>query len=406
MRWFDENARVLPWREHPCIDGTGGKISCIDGARRGEYSCINGAGGERLPDRAYAVWVSEIMLQQTRVEAVKPYYARFMETLPDIRSLADCPEDRLLKLWEGLGYYSRVRNMQKAARMVVEEYDSRLPDKWEDLRKLPGIGSYTAGAIASIAYGQAVPAVDGNVLRVLSRIVENEEDIARQAVKKDAEDALQAVMPRNLRNGSDVRDVQLTEEAQTQRLSRNLPGTFNQSLMELGALICVPNGFPACEHCPVRHLCRAACDGRQTDYPVKAKKKPRRIEERTVLVIRDSVHAALRRRPPRGLLAGLYELPNWEGYLTQEEALLRVSKSGFSPIRIRPLPEAKHIFSHVEWHMTGYLVLVEDQENPAELSSGENMLFIEPEVIRREYSIPSAFAAYSREIFRELSDER
>lgn len=382
MRWFDENARVLPWREHPCIDGVS---------------------EEHLPDRAYAVWVSEIMLQQTRVEAVKPYYARFMEALPDIRSLADCPEDRLLKLWEGLGYYSRVRNMQKAARMVMEEYGGRLPDKWEELMKLPGIGSYTAGAIASIAYGQAVPAVDGNVLRVLSRIVENEEDIAKQAVKMDAEEALQAVMPRNLRNGSDAQDDQKTEEAQTQQLSRNLPGTFNQSLMELGALICVPNGFPACEHCPVRPLCRAAVDGCQTDYPVKAKKKPRRIEERTVLVIRDSSHAALHRRPSHGLLAGLYELPNREGHLTQEEALLCVEESGFSPIRIRPLPEAKHIFSHVEWHMTGYFVLVEECENPAEAGNKDGgMFFLEPETIRREYSIPSAFAAYMQELLKMI----
>ncbi|MCC8137740.1 MAG: A/G-specific adenine glycosylase [Clostridiales bacterium] len=391
MRWFDGNARVLPWREHPCTEGTG---------REGQPEQI-------LPDRAYAVWVSEIMLQQTRVEAVKPYYTRFMDALPDIRALADCPEDRLLKLWEGLGYYSRVRNMQKAARVVVEEYGGRLPETLEELMRLPGIGSYTAGAIASIAYGQAVPAVDGNVLRVLSRIVENGEDISKQSVKKDAEEALQAVMPRNSRSGSDAQDDQQAEKTHSQRLSRNLPGTFNQSLMELGALICVPNGFPACECCPVRHLCRAAADGRQTEYPLKAKKKPRRIEERTVLVIRDSSHAALHRRPPHGLLAGLYELPNWEGHLTQNEALRRVSQSGFSPIRIRPLPDAKHIFSHVEWHMTGYLVLVEDRENPAEAGEKDGgMLFLEPEVIRREYSIPSAFTVYMQEIFQVFTDIR
>ncbi|MCD7715762.1 MAG: A/G-specific adenine glycosylase [Lachnospiraceae bacterium] len=392
MRWFDENARVLPWREHPCTDGDGGGLPCI-----------NGASGGHLPDRAYAVWVSEIMLQQTRVEAVKPYYARFMEALPDIRTLAECPEDRLLKLWEGLGYYSRVRNMQKAARVVMTEYDGRLPEEFEKLVKLPGIGSYTAGAIASIAYGQAVPAVDGNVLRVLSRIVENEEDISKQSVKKDAEEALKAVMPCNSRNQSDVQgysQLRTTQSRTTQSLwgSKNLPGTFNQSLMELGALICVPNGFPACERCPVRLLCRAACDGRQTEYPVKAKKKPRRIEERTVLVIRDSEHTALRRRSPHGLLAGLYELPNWEGYLTREEALLRVSEIGFSPIRIRPLPEAKHIFSHVEWHMIGYLVQVEDREEPIKTLDQDkcDTFFIEPEAIQRVYSIPSAFAVYQR----------
>ncbi|MCD8014334.1 MAG: A/G-specific adenine glycosylase [Lachnospiraceae bacterium] len=350
LNWFVEHARVLPWRERP------------------------------LP---YYIWVSEIMLQQTRVEAVKPYFERFMRELPDIRALADCPEDRLMKLWEGLGYYSRARNLQRAAQIVMETYDGKLPENYEELIRLPGIGSYTAGAIASIAYGQAVPAVDGNVLRVLSRITENAEDISKQSTKKSAEDALHAVMP------------------------PDAPGVFNQALMELGALICVPNGYPQCGDCPLRSLCRASLDGRQTEFPVKTPKKPRRIEERTVFVIRDSSHAALRRRPARGLLAGLYELPNEKGSLSMEEALDWVASLEFLPIRIHPLPEAKHIFSHVEWHMTGYSVLVEDCEKqvvPSDTDSSDAkspLFFIEPDVIRRKYPIPSAFDAYRKFILPE-----
>ncbi|MCD8398412.1 MAG: A/G-specific adenine glycosylase [Lachnospiraceae bacterium] len=361
VSWFEENARVLPWREHP-FPVSGRTV----GAERSEQSPA------MKPDRAYAVWVSEIMLQQTRVEAVKPYYLRFMDALPDIGALAECPEDALLKLWEGLGYYSRVRNMQKAAIVVMEKYNGRLPVKYEELLTLPGIGSYTAGAIASIAYGQAVPAVDGNVLRVMTRITENAEDISKQAVKKSVEDALREVMP------------------------QACPGTFNQALMELGALICVPNGAPLCEECPVRHLCRANLDGRQMEYPVKAAKKPRRVEERTVLVIRDSTHAAIDRRPAHGLLAGLYELPNYLGHLTQEEVAERMAGNGFSTLQIWPLPEAKHIFSHVEWHMCGYFVLVEDMEKPQENQGKEQLIFVEPKTIRENYSIPSAFAAYQR----------
>ncbi len=221
------------------------------------------------------------------------------------------------------------------------------------------------------------------MLRVLSRITENGEDISKQSTKKSAEDALRAVMP------------------------PDAPGVFNQALMELGALVCVPNGYPQCGECPLQSLCRAALDGRQTEFPVKAPKKPRRIEERTVFVIRDSSHAALRRRPARGLLAGLYELPNEKGSLSMEEALEWVADIGFSPIRIRPLPEAKHIFSHVEWHMAGYSVLVEDcgkQGASFNMDSTDTecpMFFIEPDVIRRDYPIPSAYVAYRKFI---LSD--
>ncbi|MDO4321052.1 MAG: A/G-specific adenine glycosylase [Lachnospiraceae bacterium] len=347
LAWFADNARVLPWRERP------------------------------LP---YYVWVSEIMLQQTRVEAVKPFFARFTTALPDVAALAECPEEKLLKLWEGLGYYNRVRNMQKAAQIVMEKYGGRLPDTYEELLSLPGIGSYTAGAIASIAYGQAVPAVDGNVLRVVSRISGNTEDIMKQSVKKQVEDCLRPLMP------------------------KEQPGVFNQALMELGATVCLPNGAPACEACPVSFACFAREKGCQTELPVRAAKKARRLEKRTVLVIRDSEHALIRRRPKRGLLAGLYELPNLEGHLDQEEALDYVRACGFSPIRVTPLPPAKHIFSHIEWQMTGYMVLVEDAEGlPGQSGTA---LFIEPWRTQQEYPIPAAFAAYAEYLSIRLGQEK
>lgn len=372
--WFAQCARTLPWRERP------------------------------LP---YYVWVSEIMLQQTRVEAVKPFFARFTEALPDVQALAVCEEDRLLKLWEGLGYYNRVRNMQKAARIIMDQYDGRLPDQYETLLKLPGIGNYTAGAVASIAYGRSVPAVDGNVLRVISRITGCAEDIMKQSVRRTFEEALQKIMPDEYEAAYE-QTLQLGEgEGFAKGNQQNLPGVFNQSLMELGATVCLPNGAPDCEHCPVKQLCYAYQKGCQTELPVKAAKKERRIENRTVLVIRDSAHAAVRKRPSKGLLAGLYELPNVEGHLTQEEALQAVKSYGFSPIRIMPLDEAKHIFSHVEWRMTGYMVVVGDWESQAQdAQSKKELLFIEPERTERDYPIPAAFSAYVKYLSIRLGQEK
>ncbi len=342
LNWYRQNARVLPWREHPS---------------------------------PYHVWVSEIMLQQTRVEAVKSYFARFVEVLPDIPALAACPGDRLLKLWEGLGYYNRAKNMQKVAQIVTDQYGGRLPSDYGKLLALPGIGSYTAGAIASIAFDLPYPAVDGNVLRVLSRITASEDDISQPSVKKEIETALGRVMPKH---GS---------------------GSFNQSLMELGALICLPNTGPDCDVCPVRDLCMARKKGLQRSLPYRSSKKKRRVEERTVFVIRDGSHAAVRRRADSGLLPGLYELPNTEGFLTQREALDCVKGYGFSPIRISRLQDAKHIFTHIEWHMRAYLVLVEDRASGKIPHIEGDLLFLEPEVIRTDCPIPSAFSAYSRIIF-------
>lgn len=343
LRWFDQNARILPWRDQPT---------------------------------PYRVWVSEIMLQQTRVEAVKPFYQRFMEALPDIQTLANCEEEELLKLWEGLGYYNRVRNMQIAARTVIEEYGGKLPDDYLELQQLKGIGSYTAGAISSIAYGKVAPAVDGNVLRVISRVTLSRKDILKQSVKRGIEQAIVEIMP------------------------ADRPGAFNQALMELGAMVCVPNGEPHCESCPLKGLCLARKMGAMDEIPVKKAKKPRRVEEKTVMIIRDGEHLAIHKRPPKGLLSGLYELPNTEGHLTQDEAVAWIKEKGFSPIRIKGLETAKHIFSHVEWHMTAYLILIEDPQETGEY------LFVEPEKTEEKYPIPAAFAAYARYMEIKLGQEK
>lgn len=358
QNWFKDNARVLPWRENPC---------------------------------AYYVWVSEIMLQQTRVEAVKPYFERFIRALPDVKALAECPEDKLLKLWEGLGYYNRVRNLKIAANQIMEEYNGIIPSEYEELLKLKGIGHYTAGAISAIAYGKRVPAVDGNVLRVICRVTADDSDIMKKGTKKRIEESLFQVM-NNVQDG---------------RMDVN-PSVFNQALMELGATVCVPNGAPHCESCPWYGLCEARKQDRISKLPVKTKAKPRRIEEKTVLIIKDGRQLALHKRAEEGLLAGLYELPNVDGHLTEKALLDYVKSNGYEPIRIQPLCDAKHIFSHVEWHMKGYVVSITSREMSKKLcgthatkkceagrNAGENWFFVDVEETRQKYAIPSAFSKFA-----------
>ena len=344
-KWYQQNKRDLPWRNH-----------------------VN----------AYRVWVSEIMLQQTRVEAVKPYYYRFMEALPTIRDLAEAEEDQLMKLWEGLGYYNRVRNMQKAAQQVMEVYDGHFPETYEEISKLKGIGNYTAGAISSFAFGIPKPAVDGNVMRVVSRILASDEDIMKQSVKTKMEAALEKVIP------------------------ADHPSDFNQGLIELGALVCVPNGEPKCEECPVAHLCRAKALGCQMELPVKKKAKERKIEERTVLVFQDGETVAIRKRPGKGLLAKMYEFPNLEGYLTMDEVVAYCKSIGLSPLFVKELPEAKHIFSHIEWHMIGYAIRVDELEK----NCTEEMIFAPPEEIQKTYSIPAAFEKYTQYVNIKLGQNK
>lgn len=344
LEWFRKNARVLPWREEP---------------------------------EPYRVWVSEIMLQQTRVEAVKPYFERFTKALPDVEALAECDEEKLLKLWEGLGYYNRVRNMQIAAQTIMEEYDGKLPADYQKLMKLKGIGSYTAGAIASIAYKIPVPAVDGNVLRVISRVTGDRSDIMKQSVRTEMEQALKGIMPK--------------EEA----------SAFNQALMELGATVCLPNGAPLCEKCPWQEFCEARLKKCWQEIPVKSKAKPRRIEEKTVFIIRDGEKIVLHKRPAKGLLAGMYEFPNTVGHLSEEEALEWVKRQKLVPLRIQRLEDAKHIFSHVEWHMKGYIVRVDELTQD---KSG--MLFVDVKDSEEKYPIPAAFSAYTKYMNIRLGNEK
>ncbi len=305
VAWFQEHKRDLPWRRNP---------------------------------DAYRVWVSEIMLQQTRVEAVKPYYERFLKELPTVEALAEAKEDKLLKLWEGLGYYNRVRNMQKAAQQIMIDYQGRFPDTYEEIRSLKGIGNYTAGAISAFAYGIPKPAVDGNVLRVVSRLVGSREDIMKQSVRKKMEEALERVIP------------------------ADAASDFNQGLIELGAIVCVPNGEAKCGECPVAGLCEARKRGLTAEIPVKSRSKARRVEHRTVFLFRDGKRLAIRKRPSKGLLAGLYEFPSETGKMSLGEAAEYSKKIGLAPVRIKELGEAKHVFSHVEWHMTGYEILVDELE--------------------------------------------
>ncbi len=345
VEWYRKQKRDLPWRED-----------------------IN----------AYKVWVSEIMLQQTRVEAVKPYYARFLNAFPTIRDLAEAEEDLLLKMWEGLGYYNRVRNMQKAAQQVMVDYHGEFPSTYEAIRSLTGIGNYTAGAISSFAFGIPKPAVDGNVLRVISRLTASYEDIMKASVRERVEEELEELIPAD--GASD----------------------FNQGLIELGAIVCVPNGAPKCSECPLAHLCKAHEREIELELPVKSKAKERRIEKKTVFIFQDGDHVAIKKRPAKGLLAGLYELPNVEGHLTEDEAIQYSKQIGLSPLRIHKLEEGKHIFSHVEWQMIGYRIRVDELEK----SCTEKMLFIHPEEIQAEYPIPAAFETYVRYVEIKLGQEK
>lgn len=312
----------------------------------------------------YRVWISEIMLQQTRIEAVIPYYHRFLQALPDVRALAQVPEDELLKLWEGLGYYSRARNLKKAAQAVMEKHGGRLPATVAELKALPGIGDYTAGAIASIACGQPEPAVDGNVLRVLSRLTESPNDVMSLKTRKDTADLLRSLYPTG-------------EEA----------GLLTEGLMELGETLCIPNGKPACHACPWQSRCLCRAHESWDAYPVRSPKKERRVEDHTILILQKGPAFALTRRPDSGLLAGLWEFPNLSGKLTEEEARSAVADLGLSPESCRPLPKSKHVFSHVEWHMTGYWLNCRDSE-----ASGTPALqWFTADQILEEIALPTAF---------------
>lgn len=294
MNWFEQNARDLPWRK---------------------------------TQDAYAVWISEIMLQQTRVAAVIPYYERFLRELPDVFALASVDDDRLHKLWEGLGYYSRARNLKRAAGEIVSRFGGTMPRDYESLLSLSGIGEYTAGAIASIAFGQSVPAVDGNVLRVYARLFAIGRDIREPAFKKEVRAFLLPLVP------------------------KEKPGVFNAALMELGATVCLPNRQPRCLECPVREYCAAYREGRAADLPLLSTKKARKIERKTVFALTQDAALIGFRRPESGLLAGLWQLPEAAGNLSDAEAARWLGEHGINPVGELRFYERKHIFTHIEWHM-------------------------------------------------------
>ena len=398
LKWYDYNARILPWRSEPT---------------------------------PYHVWISEIMLQQTRVEAVKKYYDRWMVALPDVKALSEVNDEILMKLWEGLGYYNRARNLKAAAITVMEEYGGELPGNYNQLLSLKGIGEYTAGAIASIAFGLPEPAVDGNVLRVFSRLLAVDGDITRQAVKKQINREVRRVLPK--------------ERA----------GDFNQALMDLGSAVCLPNGAPLCEQCPWENVCRAHKMGRETEFPVKPRKKARKIEEKGVFLIEvenfdrtssgQTWDILLHKRPAGGLLPDLWEFPNIQGKYTLGKARNQVERwiqgTDYIIKEMDSLGKGKHIFSHVEWHMTGYrvrLVRKEDEKKPGsskgdilkdnivgnnmtkgdiieniifedsaadsasesqkERKERETWMFVSENAVEAEYAIPSAFEYYKKQI--------
>ena len=334
LPWYQENKRDLPWRK------------------------------DREP---YHVWLSEIMLQQTRVEAVKGYYCRFLETLPDVESLSNCDDELLHKLWEGLGYYSRVRNLKKAAGVIMDAHGGVFPDTYEKVKALPGIGDYTAGAICSICFDQPTPAVDGNVLRVISRLTEDSTPIDLPAQKKAVSAALAEVYP---------------EEA----------GAFTQALMELGATLCGPNWKPRCEECPCRTFCGGAIHGTAEQYPVKLPKKGKKIEEKTVFILSCDGEIALEKRPDRGLLAGLWQFPNVPGQLDVSQALETVENWGLVPKDIRRQIERNHIFTHIRWEMRGIFLEVSEP--------GGEFVWMTEERIEKEAALPTAF----RQFWEERAD--
>lgn len=336
-RWYQKNKRDLPWRK------------------------------VRDP---YSIWISEIMLQQTRVEAVKEYYHRFLAALPTVRSLAEAPEEQVLKLWEGLGYYSRAANLRKAAQKIVSDYDGVFPRDFAQIRSLPGIGEYTAGAIASIAFEQPVPAVDGNVLRVLSRLLNDERSITEQKTKTAMTELLKRVYP------------------------KTHCGDTTQSLMELGAVVCVPNGQPQCGVCPWASICRAKEKGTAASLPVKSAKAKRKIEQKTVFLLQCGDCYAIRKRAEKGLLFGMWEFPNAAGHLKPKE----IQNIFPAASHITAAGSHRHIFTHIEWELFGYVITLPKEEGCYQWLSVEE--------IKASYAIPRAFWPFFQAIAAGRRDQK
>lgn len=331
LPWFEASKRDLPWRKD---------------------------------HDAYHVWLSEIMLQQTRVEAVKGYYLRFLDVCPTIEALANTDDDTLHKLWEGLGYYSRVRNLKKAAVQIMQLHGGKFPCTYDEVLALPGVGEYTAGAVCSIAFGLPTPAVDGNVCRVMARFLNDSRPIDLPGVKKEYAKRLREIYP-----------------AQA--------GDFTQALMELGATLCGPNRAPACGNCPCKGMCVGFRTGNADKLPVKTPKKPRKTEKLTVFILNCNGKFAVQKRKSTGLLASLWQFPNVAGTLTTETAMDTVEKMGITPIQIHKILNREHIFTHILWQMQGVYLDVKNE--------GGGYTWLSEEEINKAIALPTAFRQFWKE---------
>ena len=331
LPWFDAEKRDLPWRQDT---------------------------------DPYHVWLSEIMLQQTRVETVKGYYTRFLAALPTMEALSRVDDELLYKLWEGLGYYSRVRNLKKAAQVVMDDHGGVFPNTYEAVRALPGIGPYTAGAICSICFGLPTPAVDGNVLRVVSRLCNEDTPVDSPVYKKSVAQRLAEVYPA-------------------------CAGNFTQALMELGATLCGPNWAPQCENCPCVGFCRGHEAGTAGDLPVKSPKKAKKQEKKTVFILSCDGHYALQRRPNKGLLAGLWEFPNVPGTLDMAQGMDVVKSWGIPPREPLRQVQRRHIFTHIHWQMQGLYLEVTEMGGPFQWLTADE--------IRQHTALPTAFRQFWEE---------
>ena len=338
LAWYDVHKRELPWRD------------CGD---------------------PYKIWVSEVMSQQTRIEAMKPYYDNWMRLFPTLEDLAKASEDEVVHAWQGLGYYSRANNLKRAAIEIEERFHGEFPRTYQEILSLPGIGEYTAGAIASIALGEAVPAIDGNVYRIYTRLFEDGSDITKAAFKRQLRSELLLTIP------------------------SKAPGIYNQAWMDLGATICQPNGAPLCDKCPFVSRCQAHIHDSWSAFPVKPPKKKRRIEEKTVILLEYQGTYLVQKRPPKGLLAGLWEFPSQEGFVSTEELQKLLEQWDTSASDIELLGKGKHIFSHIEWHMIGYLIHLKQAPS---IPLSEDSIWVTAEKMQREYSIPSALRLYYSKI--------
>lgn len=328
LPWYEKNARDLPWRR---------------------------------TKEPYRVWVSEIMLQQTRVEAVIGYYERFMEAFPTVQTLAAADEARVLKLWEGLGYYSRARNLQKTAKLLTETQNGAFPNTAEALEKLPGIGAYTAGAVASICFEQPAAAVDGNVLRIITRMTADDRSIDLPQVKKEIGESLCKVYPKGCCDA------------------------FTQALMELGACICTPKSAK-CEACPTQSICRAYKDESVTKYPVKRPKAAKKVEERTVFLLECSGKFAVEKRGESGLLAGLWQFPNVPQKLDAQNAVQAAQGFHVEPKELVLETHKTHIFTHIRWEMTGYVLRCD--------AMPEAFTWASLAELERDFALPTAFRQF------------